>query len=356
MSDPASLQVGIVGCGAIVELSHAPALQALVAAGRIKVTALVDPSGDRRARLGRIFPMARSLAGIDELRPGDLDLALVASPARFHAAQSIQLLGNGVNVLCEKPLAVTTAEAEGMIEAARRADRLLAAGHFRRFFPALQALREYLTSGVFGRLQRFSIQEGGCFGWPAATPSFFDPRQAGGGVWLDLGIHVMDTLAWWLGEATEQRYADDAAGGLEANCRVQLRYAGECEGEVFLSRDAATRNRWELRFERAQVVWQAGRANELETRVAGSDLWQVARFERVGATGRRLGESYDEIFHTQLADVVEAVRLRRSPYVTGESALAAMRAVERGYATRQPLACPWMTGVEQAAMCAAKRI
>lgn len=355
MTAPRAVRVGIVGCGAIVELSHAAALARLAAEQRATVNVLMDPSAARRAKLARFFPAARGIATLDELAAGEIDLALIASPVRFHAEQAVALAERGVHVLCEKPLATTVAEGEAMVTAARRAGRMLAAGHFRRFFPALRAVRETIASGVFGRLQRFAVQEGGTFDWPAATPSFFDPKQAGGGVLLDLGVHVLDTLAWWLGEPVEQRYADDAAGGLEANCRMELRFADGANGEVLLSRDAATRQCWTLEFERARIVWRAGRSNELETQLAGSSLWQVTRFEHETAAGRRAGESYGEIFHTQLADVIAAVAENRPPAVPGDAALAALRAIERAYANRGWLECPWMDEQEQRAARAARR-
>ena len=349
------LKIGLVGCGAVAQLAHEPALQTLAAEGRVALAAAIDPDASRRGRVAAAFPGARALAGLEELRAGEIDLAIVASPVRWHASQTISLLGRGVHALCEKPLAASVDEAGAMVAAARAAGRVLAAGQFRRFFPALRAVRELVTAGVFGALGRFTVQEGGAFDWPAATPSFFDPQQAGGGVLLDLGVHVLDTLAWWLGEPVELRYADDAAGGLEANCRMELRFAGGASGAILLSRDAATRQCWELEFERARVVWRTGRCNELEIRPAGSSQWQVSRFEADGPAGRRAaGANPAEIFRAQLEDVVTAVAEQRPPEVPGEAALPALRAIERAYASRGWLECPWMSEHEQAAARAAR--
>lgn len=349
-----TVRIAVVGCGAIVERSHAPALAHLAAAGRTRVIALVDPDAARRQRLAARFPGARACADLAEIAPGEIDLALVASPARFHAAQTQHLLAQGVHVLCEKPLATTVAEAEAMVAAARTHGRVLAAGQFRRFFPALQLVRDYLAAETFGALRRIDVREGGPFDWPAATPSFFDRRQAGGGVWLDVGAHVLDTLAWWLGEPHELAYADDAADGLEANCRAQLRHANGATSHIFLSRDSATANRWRLEFERGEIVWRVGRANELELRLAGSSTWQIVRTEHETPAGRRPGDSYDDVFVTQLADVIDAVRHAREPRVSGAEALRALRAVERGYATRQLLESPWFSPEEQASVRAAR--
>lgn len=351
---PAPTRVAVIGCGAIVERSHAPALAHLAAAGLVRVAALVDPDPTRRQRLAPQFPGARSCADLAELSPGDIDLALVASPARFHAAQTQRLLAQGAHVLCEKPLAVNVAEAEAMVAAARAHERVLAAGQFRRFFPALQLVRDHLVAGTFGALRSIDIREGGPFDWPAASPSFFDRRQAGGGVWLDVGVHVLDTLVWWLGEPSELAYADDAAGGLEANCRARLRHANGVASHLFLSRDSATANRWRLEFERGEVVWRVGHANELELRLAGSATWQIVRTEQETAAGRRAGDNVPDVFVRQLADVIDAARETRAPRVSGAEALRALRLIEHGYATRQLLDSPWLTSAEQAAVRAAR--
>lgn len=329
MSSMAAMKIGIVGCGAIVELGHAPALAALAADGRATVAALVDPSAERRAKIGRFFPAARAVARLEELAAGDIELAVVASPARFHAEQTIALLERGVHVLCEKPLAATVAEGEAMVAAARRTGRVLAAGQFRRFFPALQALRQYVTTAAFGALRTFAVEEGGPFNWPAATPSFFDPQQAGGGVLLDLGVHVLDTLAWWLGEPAALDYADDAEGGLEANCRLRLGYASGAKGTVRLSRDGRTANRWQLKFERASVIWRAGEANRLELRISGTEPTLAARVT---------GDEYAQAFTRQLLDAIDAAAQGRAPRVPGEEALRSLRTIARCYREKTPLA------------------
>ena len=348
MSNPT--RIAIIGCGAIVQGSHAPVLAKLAAAKRVQVTVCVDPASRQREELLRRFPGATGQMSASDLSCSDLDLALIASPARFHAKQTIDLLESGCPVFCEKPLATNTADAEVMVATARRTGCMLAAGQFRRFFPALQELKTLIEQRTYGRLQSFLVHEGGAFNWPAATPSFFDPDQAGGGVLLDLGIHVLDTLHQWLGNATSVNYFDDAVGGLEANCLLRLKYEDGLEGEVFLSRDSETRNRWELKFEHAHVVWRAGQADRLETRVRGSSQWQNAQFEIESERGRVPADSYDRVFSTQLDDVLNAVVEGRPPRITGESALPALRQIEHCYANREALELPWLSSTEQTAL------
>jgi len=149
-------------------------------------------------------------------------------------------------------------------------------------------------------------------------------------------VHVLDVLTWWLGEPATLRYADDAEGGLEATCRLQLEYeggSGRVVGSVLLSRDWKMSNRWTLEFERATVVWRAGEANRLEILPRGAEHWLVSRLEAAGAPG----DSYQQAFTRQMLDVIEAVARSRVPRVTGEEARRSLRLIERCYRERTPL-------------------
>lgn len=331
------LAVGIVGCGAVAELFHAPALRALERNGRIKVTTLTDPNETRREKLAEIFPAARRRADLPGA--GDVQLVLLASPVRWHAEQAVALLSEGIGVLCEKPVATTSAAAETMVAAAQRRGAVLAVGLVRRFFPALNAIADFCAGGAFGAVRSFNIEEGGPFNWPAATPSFFDAKQAGGGVLLDTGVHVLDALGWWFGDAAEIAYSDDAEGGLEANCRIALAHGrGEraVKGSVRLSRDWKTSNVWTIEFERATVRWRVGEADRVEIRPANSAHWLVSQVAHDASSGTTPADSYLQCFTRQFLDVVEAVEKRRAPRVSGEAAIGSLRLIERCYAARAP--------------------
>lgn len=104
-----------------------------------------------------------------------------------------------MHVLCVKPLACTLNEANQMVAAAQTADRLLAVGLFRRFFPALQTIKALVAGGALGTPTSFHFAEGGAFNWPAASASFFQKQHSQGGVLLDLGVHLLDLSCWWFG-------------------------------------------------------------------------------------------------------------------------------------------------------------
>ncbi len=132
-----------------------------------------------------------------------------------------------------------------------------------------EALKGLLEKRPLGALRRFTIEEGGKFGWQAASDSFFRKSVTPGGVLLDIGVHVLDLLLWWLDEPATLRYKDDAMGGQEANCRLELNYADGVQGEVRLSRDWPTRDGYTFFFERGIVRYHVNDANRLEITADG---------------------------------------------------------------------------------------
>jgi predicted dehydrogenase len=337
------LPVVLVGCGAVSQLFYAPALRALEAAGELRVVAVVDPVGIARARLHQVFPRAASGSAPALAEAPRGSLAIVASPPRYHAQHTIDALARGWHVLCEKPMAATGAEAGRMIAAAEASGLVLAIGHYKRFFPSSRQLKFLCgPAGPLGALQSFSIAEGGPFSWPAASPAFFQRTETPGGVLLDIGVHVLDLLLWWLGEPSDFAYADDAMGGLEANARVSLRF-GTVAGRVQLSRDWATAQRYEFEFERGGIAWTVNDANGLGLTLRGAPY--ALRGTLHGADGTA-AETNPQCFIAQLQQVVAAVRNRTPVLVDGREGARALRLVEACYARRTLLDQPWLGPAE----------
>src|SRR5439155_23292756 len=117
---------------------------------------LVNPTATRTAALGSNFRSARACGAVDEtfaaLTP---DLVIVASPPGSHAEHAAAAFAAGSNVLCEKPMAASVADAELMLESARHSGRVLAVGLVRRMFPSLIEARALLDAGALGDDLRF---------------------------------------------------------------------------------------------------------------------------------------------------------------------------------------------------------
>lgn len=346
---PEALRIALVGCGAVSELYYAPALQALEDAGLLRVEALFDPNPERVVLLRRAFPAARRIDALAALTERDLDLAIIASPPRYHAAQTIQALQGGLSVLCEKPMAASVAEGEAMIEAATATQRVLAVGLVRRFFPATRAIRDLLACNVLGNVASFYCYEGGRFQWPVASASFFKKETAGGGVLLDVGVHLLDLLLWWWGEPVEVRYEDDAMGGVEANSHLTLTFARDFTGEVRLSRDWTRPNRYVIRCTKGWVRWTANEADRIQMGFHGVDYAHHILFYEHGREQDepgRPGDTFEQSFIRQLRNVIAAVQGTESLVVPGQEGLRSLRLIEQCYRHRTLMPMPWLSNQE----------
>ncbi|MCP4167526.1 MAG: Gfo/Idh/MocA family oxidoreductase [Chloroflexi bacterium] len=135
-----------------------------------------------------------SMALVDDPR---IEAVSITLPTHLHKEFTIAALRAGKHVLVEKPMALSVEECNAMIEAAKKADRLLMAAHVLRFWPEYMAVADLLKSGELGRplsatASRY-IEPPGWADW------FQNPDWTGGAV-LDLHVHDLDTLTWLFGE------------------------------------------------------------------------------------------------------------------------------------------------------------
>lgn len=328
-----------IGCGAITQTHYVPALHSL----GVEIVALLDPSDRSVAEVQKLCPSALRVATIAEARACGADAAIVASPSAYHASQAIEAMEAGLHVLCEKPMAGTVAEAEAMLEASRRTEKLLAIGLFRRFFPSSRAIGDFIRSEALGRLRNYTIAEGGLFNWQAASPTFFQKEHAHGGVLHDVGVHVLDLVIDWLGEPEDFCYGDDAAGGLETNCLLQLHHRRGLSGSVRLSRDYTTANRYFFEFERGWIGWRGGQADRIE--IGLYDCETVGTIALANPT-RHWGQpapgsaaiTYAQSFTAQIQNFLRAINGSESLVVPGEEGIRSLRLIEACYSARKEMA------------------
>jgi predicted dehydrogenase len=343
-----TVRIALIGCGAISELYYAPVLAMLTAQGRVQVTHVVDPQEERRKTLAQALGEPHCVGSLEEVDEQNVDLAIIASPPGFHSVQTKWMLDREIAVLCEKPMAMNYAEAEEMVRLAESKNTLLAVGLFRRFFPSNEAIRELVSSAALGKAVHVEIAEGGRFNWPARSTSFFDRRQSGGGVLADLGVHSLDLLCWWFGMPLSMDYEDDAMGGLEANCKVQMEFEGGCTATLRLTRDLEIPNRMSIRFERGWISHEPAAADKLEVRFPGEMNFSVkgdlTRSKGLGKVDPVA--TYHQSFTRQLSNMLAALRGEEPLVVTGASALGSARIIDECYANKRLMAMPWLTEME----------
>jgi predicted dehydrogenase len=171
-------------------------LEAVRAGADAQIVALCDPEPDAAERAGACAPEAARVPSIETLFDLELDGVLIATPSALHAQQSIALLERGIAVFCQKPLARSLAETRCVLDAARRADRLLEVDLSYRHTRGMARIRELIAAGELGDVFAADLVFHNAYGPDKSW--FRDPALSGGGCVMDLGIHLVDLALWTL--------------------------------------------------------------------------------------------------------------------------------------------------------------
>ncbi|HUK43633.1 MAG TPA: Gfo/Idh/MocA family oxidoreductase [Candidatus Bathyarchaeia archaeon] len=174
-----SLRVGVVGCGAFGR-NHARVYRQLASdpSSGIEFAGVADADFARAQAVAKEFG-TRAFRSAEELIAHGIDAASVAVPTVAHLDVARILMQAGADVLIEKPLATTVAEADELIALAQRHGRIAQTGHLERFNPAVRATLPLLTQPMFFEVHRLSV---------------FSPRSLDIDVVLDLMIHDLDVV------------------------------------------------------------------------------------------------------------------------------------------------------------------
>lgn len=332
---PNPLRVAVVGCGAVAAIHHLPALQASALA---EAALLIDQDRGRAEALARRFGIAGVATEVAAIQ-GAADAAIVALPNHLHAPVAIDLLRQGIPTLVEKPMARSVAECDAMIEAAGTTP--LAVGLEFRFFRSSTFVREVLESGILGTIRRFDLRQGVVLEWPLTSDYLFRKDLAGGGVLMDFGSHVLDLVLWWFGDPETIAYRDDARGGTESDCRLDLTFASGIEGVVEISRIRDLPNTCRIEGGRGTLevgIWDPDPVISLTLPEGTTEL-----SGRADLVGEDTSGGFREAFRREIDDFARAVREGAPPRVSGAEARRSMQLIETCYATRESLDWPWMS-------------
>ena len=184
-----TIKVGVIGAGNIGSY-HIDRL-----AGRISgavVSAVFDVVPDRAAEVAARIGAAAHLSAEAVIEDPAVDALLIASPGELHAEQVLGCIGVGKPVLCEKPLAPTTAECLKVVEAeVAHGRRLVQLGFMRRYDPAYLSVKATIDSGAIGEPLMMH-----CVHRNPTVPDFFTSDMS----LTDSVVHEVDTTRWLLGE------------------------------------------------------------------------------------------------------------------------------------------------------------
>jgi predicted dehydrogenase len=299
MSGP-RLRVAVVGAGDFGR-NHARVYQRIDDA---ELVGIVDTDPERARRVAEEFS-STALPDVESLR-GKVDAASVAVPTVHHAEVGGRLLEMGIDILVEKPMAASLAEADRLIETARRHGRVLQVGHLERFNPAVVAVAGIVQQPLYFEVHRLGV---------------FTPRSLDVDVVYDVMIHDLDILLAFAGSTVSEvrSLGIPVVTDKVDIAHARLEFASGAVASVTASRVSVEKVR-KLRFFQAHeyISLDYGRQDALRIRVRRPGPKPQFDFEQLPTRPQ-------EPLEGELRAFLDAVRGRTVPVVDG---LAGRRALE----------------------------
>ena len=189
------IKIGVIGLGGVAQLVHLPNLSKMP---NVEVSAVAETNKNRLQTISEKFSIKQKFSNYkDLLEKSEVDAIIVATPTSTHKDIAIDCLQAGKDVLVEKPLARTYLEAKQVLDAAKKAKKRLMVGMNLRYRPDTMILRSLMNSNEIG--EPFYIKCGWIRKQSSSEKWFTKKEQSGGGVIIDLGIHLLDMALWLLG-------------------------------------------------------------------------------------------------------------------------------------------------------------
>lgn len=336
--EPGRLRLGVVGVGLLGE-RHA---RFWAQQPDVELVGVADTRQDRAAAVAARWGAPHACASVAELveraRP---DAVSVATPDFAHREPVLAALDAGLDVLVEKPLAMSTEDARAMIAAAERAGRLLMVNHSMRWIPFYAALKRSIAAGELGEVvSAHSFKADTLYvpttmlAWAArTTPAYF------------LTAHDLDLVRWFVEDEVEEVYAQGASRVLKARgvdtpdvVQASVRFRSGCVATFEASwilpdtYPAYTDNYMHVFGSKSAVYLNRGpEATEVFDE-------QRVRYPKLSTVYEHEGRIYGSFRHA-LEHFTDCVRTRQEPLTAARrvfGVVAALEAIHRSLASRRP--------------------
>lgn len=188
------LKWGVAGCGRYAEHTFIPTMNMM---RKSKIQAVFSNNSERAKTVSQKYGIPFYFTNYDEFLSSDIDAVYISSANADHYNQVIAAAKAGKNILCEKPLALNTTEAEEMIKVCRENNVHLAVNYVFHFHPLVKKAKEIIENEMIGKFisvtTNFNIEI-------APSSNFRHSKTGGGGALMDVGTHMIDLLRYFGGE------------------------------------------------------------------------------------------------------------------------------------------------------------
>jgi predicted dehydrogenase len=224
------VKVALIGCGNIGQVIHLPNLKKMP---DVEVVAVCDPDLRKAKAIAERYGIGSACKGIEDLLSSPLgsevQAAVICTPTDSHKSNAIAALEAGVDILVEKPIARTAKEAQEIVTVADKYKRKLMVGMNNRFRPDVMILKSFIENGELGKI--FYIKSGWLKQQSSASAWQRQSEKSGGGVFLDLGIVMLDMGLWLLNYPEVKSVSGTAyyqnTKKVEDSCAVFIRLAND---------------------------------------------------------------------------------------------------------------------------------
>jgi len=190
------VRVAVIGCGGIASVH----LRSYAADSRARILAVADQVPQKAQAYAAIYGVKWYSDYRELLDREELDAVSVCTPPPSHQEIVETAARRGIHILCEKPLAMSTAEGTAMVKAADRAGVVLMTAFCHRFHPPVRQAKAWLEAGVLGQLHHMHFRRGGVELMEGTW--FADPAQGGGLLW-ETAPHYVDLFRFLVGEVRD---------------------------------------------------------------------------------------------------------------------------------------------------------
>jgi len=316
------IKLGFIGAGKITRVHHIPAILEL--RERAVGSAIFDVLREPAEKLGaECLPDAAVFDSVEALIASGIEAAIISTPNHTHHPIAMALLGAGIHVLVEKPMAVSLAQADEMIALARSRGLVLQVNQTLRFTPHYAFLKDLIAEGTIGKPLHIRCVRAGTSSpdksWSPGAKWFLS-KAAHGGVVMDIAVHMADLLQWYFGPVArvaafgQSRIAE---GDVTDHVASLFEFTDGATGVLELSWNYPKSTGYLEIYGEKGVIRTGFNDHPVELSVAGG------AFEPVEPTGRHYRNS-----HEAFLDAIAGSGPSPVPGEVGRNALALCLAIE----------------------------
>ena len=292
------IRIGIIGCGGIANGKHMPSLKKVK---ECEMVAFCDLIEEKAVKAAKDFgtPDAKVYTDYKELlEDKTIDVVHVCTPNRSHSFITVDALEAGKHVMCEKPMAINSAEAKKMVDAAKRTGKMLTIGYQNRQRNDTRYLKMEADQGTFGDIyyaRAIALRRRAVPTWGV----FMNEYEQGGGPLIDIGTHSLDLTLWMMNNYAP-KYCLGTTYHKLGNQRNAANAWGDWDPEKFTVEDSAfgfvvmengatisVESSWALNVRKSMEA-----ATQLCGTLGGADMWEGVKINGV-RNGRQFVNNID---------------------------------------------------------------